>query len=328
MSRALGEFELIARLTRHLKMSRRTILGPGDDCAIIAPGRGRLLVKIDSIVEGVHFKLNWAPARIFGERALAVNLSDIASMGGTPTACVVNLGIPPGLDGRVFDELSKGLRAAACAARVDVVGGNITRAKELTLTVALLGEIGAAALRRDRARPGDEIYVTGTVGDAAAGWRILDGRLRARGKAAAFLKNRYLRPNARLDAGRALARIHPVPAAIDISDGLLQDLGHILERSGAPGAEIDPDRIPLSPAYREVFGENLELALGGGEDYELLFCLRPKHSEASLSRRLGVPVRRIGRVTRRAGIIFLSGRRSAGLGRRLVHGWDQLLSRL
>lgn len=326
VKKPLGEFELIARLCTGLPRSRRTILGPGDDCAILAPARVPQLVTIDSVVEGVHFKLNWGAPEALGARSLTVNLSDIAAMGGEPTACVVNLAIRPGLDQTFFDRLYRGLRKAAAAAGVDIVGGNITRAEQLAITIALLGETRGGVLLRENARPGDAIYVTGTLGDAALGWRILEGKLPARGAARKFLIDRFLNPVARLAAGRALARMRPAPAAIDLSDGLWQDLGHILERSRV-GAEIDPAAIPLSPAYRAVARDDTAFALGGGEDYELLFCMRPRLSDAALSRRLGVTVRRIGRIVRGERALLLGGREGARPSVPRLTGWDQLRAR-
>lgn len=323
MSKAPGEFELIARLTAKLRQSRRTILGPGDDCAILAPARSPQLVTIDSIVEGVHFKLEWGTPEALGARAFTVNLSDIAAMGGVPAACVVNLAIRPGLGARFFDRLYAGLAGAASAAGADIVGGNVTSADALAITIALMGEAHGSVLRRDAACSGDEIFVTGTVGDAAIGWRILAGKLRARGAPRKFLIDRFLQPIARLAAGQRLARINPAPAAIDLSDGLWQDLGHVLERSGV-GAEIEAGAIPLSPAYREVVGADLEFALGGGEDYELLFCLRPGHSEAALTRRLGVPIHRIGKIVRGHRATLIGGIAQGKIAAPRSGGWDQL----
>src|SRR5215469_12550614 len=312
-----GEFELIARLVADLTHRRRTILGPGDDCAILARGDAPILFTIDSLVEGVHFNLGWGTPEQLGARALTVNLSDVAAMGGVPTACLINLAIRPGLTRRFFDRLYVGLRRAARAAAVDIVGGNINSARQMAITVALLGDAPARPLRRDSARAGDEIFVTGTLGDAALGWRILAGKRRGRSASRHRLVSRYLAPTARLSAGRHLAALRPVPAAIDISDGLLQDLGHLLERSGV-GAEVDAGSIPVSGAYREVAGPDLSLALGGGEDYELLFCIRPGHSQAKLARWLRVPTHRIGAIVRRPGLHL------RGATRPRVGGWDQL----
>jgi len=321
-----GECELIARLSAGIHLSRRTLLGVGDDCAIISRPHGQLLFTIDSLVEQVHFDLRWGTPQALGARALAVNLSDIAAMGGRPTACVINLGVREGIASRTLERIYAGLRDAAREASTDIVGGNITRARELSITIALLGEAGRGAMRRDAARPGDEIFVTGTLGDAALGWRILAGKLKLRGDAKKnraakeYVVARFLRPDARLDAGQRLAALRPAPAAIDVSDGLMQDLGHILERSGV-GAEIDASRIPVSPAYRVLMGGDLVHALTGGEDYELIFCVKPGHSESALSRRLGVEVRRIGRIVR--------GKRLKVIGADapIVAGWDQLRPR-
>lgn len=323
MSKAPGEFELIARLTAGLRRRSGTILGPGDDCAILKPARGRELITIDSLVEGVHFRLDWGAAEALGARALTVNLSDIAAMGGRPAACVVNLAIRPGLDARFFDRLYAGLGRAAAAAGVDIVGGNVTRAAALSITIALVGAARGGVMLRGAARPGDHLYVTGTLGDAALGWRILDGKIHARGAARRFLIDRFLNPVARVAAGMRLARIRPAPAAIDLSDGLWQDLGHLLERSGV-GAEIDAAAIPLSPAYRAVAGDDRTLAIGGGEDYELLFALRAAQSSAELSRRLGVAVSRIGRIVRGRGARLIG---ADEVGTPALAGWDQLKER-
>jgi thiamine-monophosphate kinase len=314
-----GEFELIARLCARLPSSRRTILSIGDDCAILAARRAQQLFTIDSMVEGVHFNRAWGTPEQTGARSLAVNLSDIAAMGGVPTACVVNLAVRPDIALTFLDRLYSGLAREARRAGVDIVGGNVTSARELSITIALLGDAPPRPLRRDAARVGDEIFVTGTLGDAAAGWRILAGQIRARDAARRHLVGRYLAPTARLEAGRRLATIRPAAAAIDVSDGLWQDLGHILERSGV-GAEVDPAAVPVSPAYRKVMGADLSLALGGGEDYELLFCLRPGHSAASLSRALGLRVARVGKIVRG------SGARLTGGGAPKLLGWDQLRS--
>lgn len=321
-----GEFELIARLSAAIRVSRRTVLGAGDDCAIIAPRRGRTLFTIDSMVENVHFDLRWGSPQALGARALTVNLSDIAAMGGRPMACVVNLALRDGITGKTLDAIYAGLREAAREAATDIVGGNITRARELSITIALLGEVGRGVMRRDTARPGDEIFVTGTLGDAALGWRILAGKLKLRGStkkdraAGKYLVGRFLRPQARLYAGQRLATIRPAPAAIDVSDGLLQDLEHIAERGGV-GAEIEASRIPLSPAYRVLMGDNLEHALTGGEDYELIFCARPGYSESALSRRTRIEVRRIGTIVRGKQVKLI------GASAPVVAGWDQLRAR-
>ena len=325
LGKQLSEFELIARLSAGIHPSRRTILGIGDDCAIVSQRRPTLLT-IDSMVEGVHFDLRWGSPTALGARALTVNLSDIAAMGGAPTACVVNVAVRDGLSARTLDLIYAGLRQAARESGTDIVGGNISRARELSITIALLGDIGRGVMRRDAARPGDEVFVTGTLGDAALGWRILAGRLKSQGgskegrAARKYVVERFLRPTARLYAGQRLAALAPAPAAIDVSDGLMQDLRHILEHSGV-GAEIDASRVPVSAAYRALMGSDLEHALTGGEDYELLFCTRPGHGEKELSRRLRLPVTRIGTIIRGSELKVI------GVSAPKAAGWDHIRSR-
>ncbi|HLH76580.1 MAG TPA: thiamine-phosphate kinase, partial [Candidatus Binataceae bacterium] len=232
-------------------------------------------------------------------------------------------GVRPDLKPALLEAIYAGLRRAARMAEVDLIGGNVTRAAQLTLTIALIGEADLQILRRDRARPGDGIFVTGTLGDAALGWRLLAGQLEASPAARRMLVKRYLAPTARLAAGLRLARLTPAPAAIDISDGLLQDLGHILRQSGC-GALVQTDRIPRSAAYRAVAGECLDHALSGGEDYELLFCMATHHSEAELSRRLGVQVTRIGEILPRRAGLRLRDAHDQPVATSVLRGWDQL----
>jgi thiamine-monophosphate kinase len=321
---ASNEFELIARFCRHLKLSRRTILGPGDDCAIVEPSRWPSVTTIDSTVEGLHFKVDWGTPEQIGARSVLVNLSDIAAMGATPTHCVVNLAVRAGLSDKFLERLYDGLKGAVSDSSMDLVGGNITGADQLAITITVIGELRGQALRRGNARANDEIFVTGTLGDAALGWRILDGKLAlAKGKNRNWLIARYLRPSPRIRPGQLLAQIKPAAAAIDVSDGLAQDLGHVLEKSNV-GAEIEIDAIPVSRAYCSVSGPNRDLALTGGEDYELLFTIRPGCSQAALSKRLGLSVRRIGRITRRRGLRILHDGKPARIAADSLRGWDQL----
>jgi len=321
--KSAGEFDLIARLVKGMRLSARTILGPGDDCAILAPTKGAQLFTVDSMVEGVHFRLEWGTPAQLGAKALSVNLSDVAAMGGKPAACVINLGVRDGLAANFFDRLYRGVKKVAAKYDTDVVGGNITRSDRLSITIALLGAASDGVMRRDRARIDDEIFVTGTLGDSAAGLALLDAKMKAGKGARKFLLERHLNPTPRIEAGLALAKIRPTPAAIDLSDGLLQDLGHILKRSRV-GAEIDASAIPVSDSYRATMGEDLTLALSGGEDYELLFCARRGHSERELTTALGVPVRRIGKIVKGTRITI---RGNNNLVTPKFQGWDQLRAR-
>jgi thiamine-monophosphate kinase len=321
---SVGEFDLIARLVKGMRLGAHTILGPGDDCAILAPTKRPQLFTIDSMVEGVHFLVAWGTPEQLGAKALSVNLSDIAAMGGKPVACVINLGVRVGLAANFFDRLYRGIKKVAAKYHTDIVGGNVTRSDQLSITIALLGEASHGVMRRDRARIGDDIFVTGTLGDSAAGLAILSGKMKAGTVARRYLIERHLNPTPRVEAGLALANIQPAPAAIDISDGLLQDLGHILKRSRV-GAEIDASAIPVSDSYRATMGEDLTLALNGGEDYELLFCTRRGLPQRELTTALGVPVHRIGKIVKGTRIMIRGNKNPVATK---FQGWDQLRARL
>ena len=296
-ARPPGEFELIELFTRALPLAgAEVVLGPGDDAAVLRPRPGEdLVATVDAVVAGVHFDARSTPADV-GWKALAVNLSDLAAMGARPVAALVALALPPGTPVAAVRGLARGLGACARAHRIPVAGGNVTRADALSLTVTALGAVprGRALLRRG-ARPGDLVAVTGTVGDAALGLR--------RG-AAAPLARRQRRPVPRLAAGLALAPL--ARAAVDVSDGLVQDLGHLCAASGV-GARIGVAELPLSPAYRRAAArlpDPFAAALGGGEDYELVLALPPgalPRARAAAAR-AGAPLTVIGRFVRGRGV--------------------------
>ncbi len=288
-----GEFELIARLTGAWPCRRADVLaGPGDDAALLRPPPGMDLAQtVDTCLEGVHFPSGLEPGDI-GWRCLAVNLSDLAAMGAEPAWGLLSLAWPRA-DEAWLDGFARGVGALAGQAGLDMVGGDMVRGP-LAVTFALTGLVPpGAALRRNGARPGDEIWVTGALGGGAAGlaaWRR--GEHRA---ASAFL-----RPTPRLAEGRALRTL--ASAAIDVSDGLLQDLGHVLSASGV-GARLELEQIPCHPAAPP--GEpGLAMALGGGDDYELCFTV-PAARRAELLERAAAwaqPPLRIGTIRAAAGL--------------------------
>lgn len=275
---ALGEFEIIRRFFSHPPGRNDVLLGVGDDAALIAPPAGRQLVAaMDTLVEGVHFPRGF-DAEDVGYRALAVNLSDLAAMGAEPAWALLALTLPTA-DGPWLERFARGFFELAEQHGVALVGGDTTHGP-LTVTVQLLGSIepGAALLRRG-AREGDLIYVSGTLGDAAAGLECLSSRDPARAGLAMELAERFRRPTPRVALGRALRGI--ASAAIDVSDGLAADLTHILEASGV-GASLEVAHLPLS-RYLEDYGPReagWRLALAGGDDYELLFTVPPTRAEA------------------------------------------------
>ncbi|MBI4970258.1 MAG: thiamine-monophosphate kinase [Candidatus Omnitrophica bacterium] len=241
----LGEFGIIERISRKIKNGQGVIRGIGDDAAVIRPARGVELVTSDAIVDGVDFLRKKTPAALVGRKLLAINLSDIAAMGGTPRHAVLTLGLVPDLSIVWLDQFMNGLLKLASEWRVNLVGGDISRSKTLWASLTLLGESPAGKwISRSGARVGDNIYVTGALGGAIRG------------------KHLTFTPRIK-EAQEIVRKFHP-SSMIDISDGLLQDLGHILDESRV-GANIDWKSVPVS------FGCTLKQALTDGEDFELLF---------------------------------------------------------
>jgi thiamine-monophosphate kinase len=259
-----GEFDLIARLVAATPCRRDDVrLGPGDDGAVLhAPAGMDLVQTIDTCLEGVHFPPGLDAADV-GWRSLAVNLSDLAAMGAEPAWGLLALTLPAA-DTAWLDGFAAGVAALAGETGLDLVGGDTVRGP-LGVTFALTGFVPAgAALLRSGAQPGDAIWVTGPLGGGAAGFAAW--RRGARDAAASFL-----RPRPRLIEGRGLRGL--ASAAIDVSDGLLQDLGHVLERSGV-GAVVELDSLPLAPGAAAAGGEEgLAMALDGGDDYQLCFTV-------------------------------------------------------
>ncbi len=261
----MDEFELIRRFFDRKGEMPGVVVGVGDDGAVLAPDDAKQQVQvIDTLVESVHFPADTNPADI-GYRAVAVNLSDIAAMGAEPRWMTLALTLVDSSENWI-DSFASGLFEAAGQYDVALIGGDTTSGPVVTVTVTLTGDIEpGAALLRSGAKPGDAIFVTGTLGDAAAGLKLLQV-----GASDDFLAQRFLRPTPRINTGRAL--VGTANAAIDISDGLAGDLAKLLNASDV-GGEIDIDKLPLSESLREYFvaEERHHLALCGGDDYELCF---------------------------------------------------------
>jgi thiamine-monophosphate kinase len=301
MAARFGEFELIARYFTGLGAVRdEVVLGVGDDCALLqlAPGQ-QLACTIDTVVEGVHFPAAADP-RLLGERALRVAASDLAAMGAEPLAFTLALTLPH-VDEAWLAAFSAGLGAAARCLELSLAGGDTTRGPQRVATVQVMGSVPAgAALTRGGARPGDLVYVSGTLGDARAALAVLDAPADSLNEAQRHWLDRYWLPEPRLALGQRLRGL--ATAAIDISDGLAADLGHILAASGA-GAELALARLPLSPA---LIGhpEAIEFALAGGDDYELCFCVPPARQPAveQLAAALGLALTPVGRIEAASGL--------------------------
>lgn len=284
----MGEFELLERIREKLPRAGSQVrLGSGDDAAIVVPG-GATATSVDALVDGIHFRREWSTLRQIGRKALATALSDLAAMGAEPGEAYVVLGIPADLDEDGCMELLGGIAEVAVGTGTSLAGGDVTRAPALTLTMTVVGhaESSAALVTRSGARPGDALVVTGELGGAAAGLLLLEkprdcavdhaiGGSTAQSSLGAGLVARQLEPQARLQAGRALAAAGAT-AMIDLSDGLGGDAVHIAAASRV-GLRIDASKLPLAGGVAEVAAASgrdpLELAVSGGEDYELLATL-------------------------------------------------------
>ncbi len=287
---AIGEDGLIERIRRVLPRSRHALVGIGDDCAALRPSAGKdLLLTTDLLVEQVDFtKQTTTPFRL-GRKAMGVNLSDIAAMGGLPRAALVLLALPPETETEFFDELYRGLHEEGAPFGVEVIGGDLSASSTLMIGVSLMGEVEPGrAVTRSGAKPGDQIWITGRLGASAAGLAALRAGFRLQGdrvevpfelsadleKAIHAALERHLCPVPRVREGRALALAGVASAMIDLSDGLGTDLANLCRESRV-SARIREDRIPVDPAAT-LIGHRLAedpkaMALGGGEDFELLF---------------------------------------------------------
>jgi thiamine-monophosphate kinase len=299
-----GEFEFIARRLRPLATARGA-LDLTDDAALLDPTPGRQLVLAkDAMVAGVHFLPADPPGQI-AQKLLRVNLSDLAAMGAAPLGYLLALARSREITDDWLADFCAGLAADNRAFGIALLGGDtVSTPGPLTLSLTAVGEVpNGAALLRSGAKPGDQIWVSGTLGDAALGLKALRGELEAAADARAYLSDRYRLPQPRLALGQALRGV--ASAAIDISDGLVADLGHILEASAA-GAELRADRLPLSAAAHDLPGAR-DAALAGGDDYELLFTVPPKRRAeiGALARRLDLPLSRIGEIQAGSNISIL-----------------------
>ena len=301
---SLGEFDLISRffLRPEGQGPRRAQVGNGDDCAVIAPAAGHhIALSTDTLVEGRHFLSTVDPARL-GHKSLAVNLSDLAAAGARPLGFTLALTLPRA-DATWLEGFSQGLLALADAHDCELIGGDTT-AGPLTIGITVLGEVPAGgALLRHGARPGHELWVSGQPGEARLALEAFRGTLRLSADDFQTTRDRMECPTPRVALGLALRGV--ASAAIDVSDGLLGDLGHILRRSGV-GATLHTERLPRSACLaRQPGALQLDMLLAGGDDYELLFTA-PAQADAQVleaARRAAVPVCRVGRITAGAGLL-------------------------
>ncbi len=308
---ALGEFELIRRhFTRPV---RRAVLGVGDDCAVLAPTPGQqLAVTSDMLVEGRHFLSTVEPERL-GHKALAVNLSDLAACGARPLGFTLALALPQA-DEDFLAGLARGLFALADRHGCELVGGDTTRGP-LTLSITAFGELPpGTALLRSGARVGDQVWVSGQLGDARLALEVFRGQLRLPGEGFDQVRVAMERPEPRVALGQALRGL--ASSAVDLSDGLVGDLGHVLAASGV-GARLDVDALPRSRwLAMQAMAWQHACTLAGGDDYELLFTAPPERADAvrAAGQAAGVAVTPIGHIEAAPGLRLLdrSGAELAG----------------
>ena len=303
----IGEHALISRITARLAMPPWVVVGPGDDAAVIQPERGALeVLTTDALVEGVHFDRRFVPPDAIGHRALAVNLSDLAAMGAMPRAALLSFVLPDELEIEAVDGMVDGLIALAARHHVAIVGGNITRSPRLgaghtpgplMIDVTAIGSVKTRrVLTRGGARPGDEVFVTGTIGGAAAGLRSLQARTSGPGIGDPGSEQKYLRPEPRVRMGLLLGRNRAATACIDLSDGLADGLRQIAAASRV-GITVDEASIPMADGVPEFHSD----------DYELLFTVRPSSRGRlrAVKRQAGdLPITRIGIVTRELQLVL------------------------
>ena len=310
----LTEQELVSRITSRLAPAPPWVLvGIGDDAAVVEPVRNQVeVLTVDSIVEGVHFDRRFTPPDAIGHRALAVNLSDLAAMGATPRLALLSMALPLDLSCDDFESMADGFTALAARHQVQVAGGNLTRSPgPVVLDVTAVGWAKRrSVLTRRGARPGDSVYVTGTVGGARAGLQAL--------RSSAALTHfepcveRYLRPQPRVKAGVLLGRNRAATSCMDLSDGLADGIRQLAEAS-AVGMTIERSAIPVQPEARTWFesrnADPVLEALAGGDDYELLFTVSPKLRGRlrAVARHGGVAITRIGSCTKGSSVELTAG---------------------
>lgn len=293
----LTEKSLIAGIRDRARPGQGIILGIGDDCSIlrIPPGH-EVLVTTDFSLEGMHFRREWHPPEVVGHRCLARGLSDIAAMGGEPIAAFLSLALPGKTKKAWVDRFLNGLLNLADAFHVTLAGGDTAESPDGVLAdIVVIGSVPKGkAIRRSGARPGDRVYVSGSLGGAAAAFKSLFSGRRLTPK----------NPVPRIALGRFLREKKLASAMIDVSDGLSTDLGHICEESGV-GAEIRADAIPLARIGRQKREVDLKFALHGGDDYELLFTA--PQSNRIPQQIAGVPTTQVGKITRDKSVVLIDG---------------------
>ncbi len=323
----IGEFALIDRVQQILQLpahsSSQVVKSIGDDCAVVQPSpETEIIVTTDTQEEDVHYRLDWSTPADIGWRCMAVNVSDIAAMAGRPLGAVVALSLPPSLDVAFVDGLYTGMQALASDMVCPIIGGNMTKASgRVSVTITILGEVPKGrAIYRSGARPGDEIWVTGTLGGAKAGLEVLLKPEAVSGAPTEYALRRYRRPRPRLQEALFLRQHASLNSLLDISDGLSGDLHHVCEASGV-SAQIEAEAVPIHDDTRQIAHalkvDPLAYALNGGEDFELCLTAAPGQIDrvrADFEQQFPCGLTRVGRI-------------SAGIAVTLIaaDGWEKVL---
>ena len=335
----LTERELVARIQARLPPPPPWLtIGIGDDAAVVEPERNRVeVLTVDALIEGIHFDRRFTPPEAIGHRALASNLSDLAAMGAAPRLVLLSFALPPSLACRDFEGIVCGLTALAARFRVHIAGGNLTRSPgPIMLDVVVAGTLKRRqALTRGGAKPGDDLYVTGTIGAAAAGLQILKDSTADTSSlpssssfssgATSSCVARYLYPEPRVRVGVLLARNRAATACIDLSDGLADGLRQLADASGV-GVLVDEERLPIDAGSRACFdpeGDGARRALSVGDDYELLFAVRPRLRGRlrTVARHGGVALTRIGVCTPDRALVLRRPADGGTVDEPLPHGY-------
>lgn len=301
----LGEFGFIKKLacqfaTRHSKI----VKGIGDDASVTIQDANRyLLCSTDTLVEDIHFSLNYTPADKLGKKAVSISASDIAAMGGKPLFLLTSINVPNSTSVKFINLLYKGIKEKCDELNIALIGGNTSSSDKIIINTTILGEVPKdQVIFRKGASEGDMIFVTGYLGDSSLGLKLLNRKKRKKitERSFGYAMNRHIDPSPRVIEGRAIAKKKLASSMIDISDGLIADLRHIAEESSV-GARIWVNKIPLSICFKKwisKYPNDINLAIAGGEDYELLFTA-PKSNITKIdiiSRKLGIPITHIGEI--------------------------------
>jgi thiamine-monophosphate kinase len=311
----IGEFGLIERIrARKTIQDEDLVVGIGDDCAVLRRGPVLEVLTTDCLVEGTHFESGWLSMKDVGWKVMAVNVSDVAAIGGIPRHALVTLFLPDAFEIKQVDDIYEGMEECGEVTGVNIVGGDIVRTRgPFAISVTLSGVCERDQLvLRSGARQGDLVVVTGTLGDASVGMRLMHEGWGSEYTTAAECVSRYQHPAPRLTEARTIIQNLQPSAMIDISDGLLSDLWHIMDASGV-GAVLDAESIPIGRCVLDYFQgdreEALSEAMGGGEDYELLFTISNRYEDqlADVARGLGIGLTPIGRITAKGTGVRLAG---------------------